>query len=60
MISLVLTSELQAPQLEGDQAIADLNDVHQCIEVVWGKDETVACAVVAPAAKQQVSTQAVL
>lgn len=56
----LLTSELQTPQLEGDEAIANLDDVHQGIEVVWGKDEAVACGVVAPAAEQQVSTQAVL
>lgn len=56
----MLTSELQTPKLEGDQAVADLDDVHQCVEVVWGKDEAVACGVVAPAAEQQVSTQAVL
>lgn len=30
----VLTSELQTPKLEGDQAIANLNDVHQSVEVV--------------------------
>lgn len=51
-VYVLLTSELQAPELKGDQAIANLNNVHQSIEVVWGKDETVARAVVAPAAKQ--------
>lgn len=59
-LSSVLTSELQTPKLEGDQAVANLDDVHQCVEVVWGEDEAVACGVVAPAAEQQVSTQAVL
>lgn len=34
--------------------------MHQSVEVVWSEDEAVACAVVAPAPKQQVSTQAVL
>ncbi|TNN76193.1 hypothetical protein EYF80_013481 [Liparis tanakae] len=57
---MLLTSELQPPQLEGDQAVADLHDVHQSVEVVGGEDEAVARGVVAPAAEQQVSTQAVL
>jgi len=56
----LLTSELQPPQLEGDQAVANLHDVHQSVEVVGGEDEAVARGVVAPAAEQQVSTQAVL
>lgn len=34
--------------------------MHQSVEVVRGEDEAVACGVVAPAAEQQVSTQAVL
>lgn len=55
-----LTPELQAAQLEGDQAVADLDDVHQRVEVVGGQDEAVARAVVAPAAQQEVPTQAVL
>lgn len=56
----MLTSELQAPELEGDQAVANLNDVHQSVKVVGGEDEAVACVVVSPAPEQQVSTQAVL
>lgn len=60
LFSPLLTSKFQTPQLESDQAVANLDDVHQCIEVVWGQDEAVACGVVAPAAEQQVSTQAVL
>lgn len=56
----MLTSEFQPPQLEGDQAVANLNDVHQCVEVVRGQDEAVARGVVAPAAEQQVPAQAVL
>lgn len=56
----MLTSELQTPELEGDQAVANLDNVHQCVEVVWGEDEAVACGVVAPAAEEQVPTQAVL
>lgn len=59
-LSLLLTSELQTPQLEGDQAVADLNNVHQSVEVVRGEDETVTRGVVTPATEQQVSTQAVL
>ena len=57
---LLLTSELQTPQLEGDQAIADLDDVHQGVEVVRCEDEAVARAVVAPATEQQISAQTVL
>lgn len=34
--------------------------MHQSVEVVGGEDEAVACGVVAPAAEQQVPTQAVL
>lgn len=56
----LLTSELQTPELKGDEAVADLNDVHQSVEVVRCQDETVACVVVPPASKQQVSAQAVL
>lgn len=56
----LLTSELQTPQLEGDQAVANLDDVDQGVEVVRGQDEAVPRGVVAPAAQQQVSTQAVL
>lgn len=57
---LTPTSELQAPQLKGDQAVSDFNDVHQSVEVVGGQDEAVARAVVPPASQQQVSTQTVL
>lgn len=55
-----LTPELKATQLEGDKAIADLNEVHQGVEVVRGQDEAVTGAVVAPAAQHQVPTQCVL
>lgn len=56
----MLTPELQPPQLEGDQAVADLDNVHQGVEVVGGQDEAVSCGVVSPAAQQQITTQAVL
>lgn len=55
-----LTPELKATQLEGDEAIANLDEVHQGVEVVRGQDEAVAGAVVAPAAQHQVPTQRVL
>ena len=55
-----LTSELQAAELEGDQAVADLDDVHQGVEVVGGQDEAVPRAVVPPAAQQEVPAQRVL
>lgn len=55
-----LTPELKATQLEGDKAIADLDEVHQGVEVVGGQDEAVARAIVAPAAQHQVPTQRVL
>lgn len=55
-----LTPELQASELESDQAVADLNDVHKSIEVVRGQDEAVSSAVVSPAAQQKVATQWVL
>ena len=58
--SFLLTSELQSSELEGDQSIADLHQVNQGVEVVWGQDKTVSCGVVPPAAQQQVSTEAVL
>lgn len=54
--SCELTPELQASELESDKAVADLNDVYESIEVVWGQDETVSCAVVTPAAQQKVPT----
>ena len=56
----LLTSELQPSQLKGDQAVADLYKVHQSVQVVGGQDEAVAGAEVAPAAQEEVSTQAVL
>lgn len=55
-----LTSELQAPQLEGDQAVADLDEVHQGVEVVGGQDEAVPGAVVAPSAQHEVAAERVL
>lgn len=56
----VLTSELQPSQLKGDQAVADLYKMHQSVQVVRGQDEAVPSAEVAPAAQEEVSTQAVL
>ena len=54
------TSELQAAELEGDQAVADLDEVHQGVEVVGGQDEAVPGAAVPPAAQQEVPAQRVL
>lgn len=59
-ISQYLTSELQASELEGDQAIANLDEVNKGVEVVRGQDEAVPRAVVPPAAQHQVTTQRVL
>lgn len=55
-----LTPELKATQLEGDEAIANLDEVHQGVEVVGSQDEAVTGPVVAPAAQHQVPTQRVL
>lgn len=55
-----LTSELQATQLEGGEAVADFNEVHQGVEVVGGQHEAVSGAIVAPAAQHQVPAQCVL
>ena len=55
-----LTSELQAPQLKGDKAIAILNDVHESIEPVGGKDEEVSTGNLPPASQHQVPTQVLL
>lgn len=59
-LSCWLTSELQASKLESDEAVADLNDVYESIEVVGGQDEAVSSAVVSPATQQKVPTQRVL
>ena len=56
----LLTSELQPSELKGDEAVADLDEVHQGVQVVGGQDEAVPGAEVAPSAQQEVSTQAVL
>jgi len=55
-----LTSELQPSELKGDQTVADLDEMHQSVQVVGGQDEAVPRAEVAPSAQQEVSTQAVL
>lgn len=54
------TSELQTPQLEGDQPIADLDEVDQGVEVVRSQNETVSGAVVAPSAQHEVATKRIL
>lgn len=51
------TSELQAPQLESDQPIADLDEVDQRVEVVGRQNETVSGTVVAPSAQHEVATE---
>lgn len=51
------TSELQTPQLESDQPVADLNQVDQGVEVVRSQNETVSGAVVAPSAQHEVATE---
>lgn len=54
------TSELQTPELKSDEAVADLDEVNQRVEVVRRQDEAVPGAVVAPPAQHEVSTQRVL
>lgn len=56
----LLTSELQSPQLKSHQAVADLDEMDESIQVVGGQDEAVSGAKVAPSTQQEVSTQAVL
>lgn len=51
------TSELQTPQLESDQPVADLDEVDQGIEVVGSQNETVSGAVVAPSAQHEIATK---
>lgn len=51
------TSELQTPQLESHQPIADLDEVDQGIEVVRSQNEAVSGAVVAPSAQHEVATK---
>lgn len=55
-----LTSELQPPELKGDQAVADLNEMHQRVQVVGGQDEAIPGAEVPPSAQQEVPAQTVL
>lgn len=54
------TSELQTPQLESDQPVADLNEVDQGVEVVGGQNEAVSRIVVSPSAQHEVATEGVL
>lgn len=56
----LLTSELQPSQLKGDQAVTNLYQVNQSVQVVGGQNETIPGAEVAPAAQEEVSTQAML
>ena len=56
----VSASELQASHLEGAQAVAQLYDVDQAVEVVGGEDKAVSLLDSAPSAKHQVSSKAVL
>lgn len=51
------TSELQTPQLESDQPVADFNEVDQGIEVVRSQNETVSGTVVAPSAQHKVTAK---
>ena len=46
--------------LKGTEAIAELDDVHETVEVVRGEDEAVALLDGAPAAQHEVACQAVL
>lgn len=54
---LNVTSELQPPELEGDEAVADLDEVDEGVEVVRSQDETVSGAVVAPSTQHEVPAQ---
>lgn len=56
----LLTSELQPTELKGHQAVADLDEVHESVQVVGGQDEAVPGAEVSPAAQEEVPTKAVL
>ncbi|TNN79510.1 hypothetical protein EYF80_010327 [Liparis tanakae] len=51
---------MEAPQLEGDEPVADLDEVDQGVEVVRGQDEAVSGAVVSPSAQHEVATEGVL
>ena len=46
--------------LKGTEAVAELDDVHETVEVVRGEDEAVALLDGAPAAQHEVACQAVL
>ena len=54
------TSELQATQLECDEAIAILYDVHEGVESVGGENEEVPTGDTPPPPQHQVSTQVLL
>ena len=56
----MFTSKLQPSQLEGNEAVANLNDMDKSVEVVRGHNETVALSVAPPSTQQQVPTQRVL
>ena len=59
-MTVSLTSELEPPELEGDEAIANLDDVHESVESVRGEDEEVTSRDTPPAPQQQVPTEAPL
>ena len=56
-MTVTLTPELEPPELEGDKAVADLDDVHKSVELVRGEDEEVAGRDTPPAPQQQVPTE---
>lgn len=55
-----LTSEFQSSKLKGDKTIADFNQVHKSIEIIWSQNKAIAGAVVTPSPKDQVSTEGLL
>ena len=59
-MTVSLTSELEPPELEGDEAVANLDDVHESVESVGGEDEEVPGRDTPPAPQQQVPTEAPL
>jgi len=46
--------------LKGDKAIADFNQVNESIEVIRSQNKAITRAVVAPPAKDEVSTEGLL
>ena len=56
----MLTSKLETPELKRHDAIAQLDDMHECIEVVGRHDEAVALRCRPPPTQTQVAAQRVL